>query len=119
MGEEDVAIDAETLWGQVDLQNEALSALLWKQVKKLSVSTEVIQLLDLDQVLSDNDDASEAEDDSVSDEDEKEEDFDDEQPSDDDEEEVDKETKKIRARMACTMDNMDGLDGHLLGYRFL
>lgn len=33
-------VDAETLWGQVDLQNEALHRLLKKSIKKLAKSTE-------------------------------------------------------------------------------
>lgn len=48
--------DAETLWGQIDLQNEALRNLLRKQVKKLGATdTGDIRLLDLGQLTSGDD----------------------------------------------------------------
>ena len=67
------AVDAETLWGQVDLQNEALRKLLMSQDQKLA-STDVadIKLQDLDQVIPH--DAHQCEDDELKHDDESEDD---------------------------------------------
>ena len=94
-------VDAETVWGQVDLQNEALlKRLLKKSVKRLGRSPEDICVLNMNEVLSEEekDDADESNDDS-SDEGS--------QSHDEGEEDEDEETKRIRERMERAMDDMD------------
>jgi len=67
---EEVGVDAETLWGQVDLQNEALHKKLKKSVKKLGIAAagdedcRTIQLLEMkSKVLNDyGDDGENSED---------------------------------------------------------
>lgn len=97
-------VDAETLWGQVDLQNEALQGMLKKSTKKLSNSVErgsgeqEIRLLD--DVLNDGsgaDDGPQSE----------EEESDDSSADADDFGSEDSEAKRIQARMERAMDDMD------------
>jgi U3 small nucleolar RNA-associated protein MPP10 len=56
-------IDAETMWGQVDLQNKALNKLVKKSTKRLGKSVDKICVLNMSEVLSE----SESEDDENSD----------------------------------------------------
>jgi U3 small nucleolar RNA-associated protein MPP10 len=56
-------IDAETMWGQVDLQNKALNKLVKKSTKRLGKSVDKICVLNMSEVLSE----SESEDDDNSD----------------------------------------------------
>lgn len=90
-------VDAETLWGQVDLQNEALRSLLRKQVKKLAATdSDGIRLLDFERLVSEDD------------HDDKDVQFGSEQEEgEDDDDVIDDETKRIRARMNRTMEDMD------------
>ena len=117
--DEPMVVDAETIWGQVDIQNVALLARVTKSIRKLSKRTENTQadgdyhlrLLNMEDINSgdDNDedeDASDAEMD-ASDGEEAEDDEDD----DDDEEEGDEDAKRIRERMERAMEEMDDSDG--------
>jgi U3 small nucleolar RNA-associated protein MPP10 len=89
------AFDAETLWGQIDLQNEALRNLLRQQVKKLGTSDAGgIRLLDLGQLTS----GDEFDDKGIQFGSSEEEDFD---------HVLDDETSRIHARMTRTMEEMD------------
>jgi U3 small nucleolar RNA-associated protein MPP10 len=101
-------MDAETVWGQVDLQNEALKKLLKKSVKRLGkASPEDICVLNMNEVLSDDDeeeaDESSGDDESMQGSNEEEDD------SENDEDE-DEETRRIRERMERAMDDMDSED---------
>jgi U3 small nucleolar RNA-associated protein MPP10 len=101
------AIDAETMWGQVDLQNNALNKLLKKSTKRLAQSPEDIVILDMGQVLSSDEDDS---DEGGSDEDEMKVNSEEEESdsdSDEDDEEEDEEAKRIRVRMERAMADMD------------
>jgi len=106
-GEQD-SVDAETLWGQVDLQNEALQNLLKKSMQKLGKaadrdsSTDEIRLLE--DVLNDEDETG-ADDQSVPEEEESDDSDADSQGDDDD-----SETKRIRERMERAMEDMDDED---------
>eukprot|EP00339_Tiarina_fusa_P005977 CAMPEP_0117028594 /NCGR_PEP_ID=MMETSP0472-20121206/20780_1 /TAXON_ID=693140 ORGANISM="Tiarina fusus, Strain LIS" /NCGR_SAMPLE_ID=MMETSP0472 /ASSEMBLY_ACC=CAM_ASM_000603 /LENGTH=282 /DNA_ID=CAMNT_0004736131 /DNA_START=16 /DNA_END=861 /DNA_ORIENTATION=- len=112
----DDAIDAEMLWGQVELQNQAALKLAKKSIKKLQKNREKVVVLDMSQISSGEDESGSENDDdsaegggkldeemhagkdSASDEDE-------EENSDGDE---DEETRRIRARMKRAMaDEMD------------
>ena len=44
-------VDAETMWGQVELQNKALKKLLKRSMKKLAKSPENIVVLDMDMLI--------------------------------------------------------------------
>lgn len=96
------AMDAETIWGQVDLQNDALKKLLKKSVKNLGKSTDDICVLDMGEVLSEE----EEEENSDVDSDNQEEKSGSEEDGSD-EEDVDEETKRIRERMERAMDEDD------------
>ena len=98
------AVDAETLWGQVDLQNEALLPKLRKSVRSLAKSIDkegsaFVKLLDFGD-LTDNDDGGDGGDD------------DDESTSSrggessDEDEEEDDEARRIRERMEKAMADM-------------
>ena len=114
--EEAVVVDAETVWGQVDLQNDALHAILKKSVKKLgqaaTSTTEEqpsIRLLDIDsEILHDeeNEETSKNSDDD-SEEGEKMNDDDDEDGDDSEEDEV---TRRMRERMERAEEDMSGSD---------
>ena len=110
--------DAETLWGQVELQNNALNKLLKKSTKKLSKSLNDIVILDMSKLSSDDEEGEDSsakkpdastssqdeEMDHDNDDDEEEEDKDEEDDDDDDEGDEDEETKRIRERMERAMD---------------
>lgn len=100
------AADAETLWGQVELQNTALLKILKRSVKELTkADTSDIRLLEDDIMDSD-------EDDEVGQQQQQEEnesfEVNSEGSSNSDEaSDVDEETKRIRERMKRTMKDMD------------
>jgi U3 small nucleolar RNA-associated protein MPP10 len=113
---EDGEVDAETIWGQVDLQNDALLVLLKKSVKRLTKPQEEICVLNMGEVLSDDvdddddDDEEGQSDDNNSDEQEKEKTGGDEEEEDEEEEEDDEEDEekiRIRERMERAMEEMD------------
>mmetsp|Transcript_10952 Transcript_10952/g.23698 ORF Transcript_10952/g.23698 Transcript_10952/m.23698 type:complete len:883 (+) Transcript_10952:124-2772(+) len=108
-----MAADAETVWGQVDLQNEALLPMLRKSVRSLSKKitkegASSLRLLDFGD-LTDEDDVGDAASTSGS-----------EGPSGDDhvdisaasdneeEDEEDEDARRIRERMDKAMEDMDG-----------
>ena len=91
-------IDIETIWGQVDLQNEALRKILKKSVQRLAKASDKVCVLNLQDVLSsdENDDqsshhGSESEEEVMSDDE-------------------DDETKRIRERMERAMDDIEDDD---------
>eukprot|EP00956_Cyclotella_meneghiniana_P028965 scaffold68964_cov78-Cyclotella_meneghiniana.AAC.6 len=102
-------IDMETIWGQVDLQNNALLPRLKKMIRKLvkSVDGDEIRLLDMGDGMSeegedmdDGDDDSGKEDINESEEGSVASNLDENGDSeDDDEEEMDEDAKRIRERM--------------------
>ena len=96
----DENVDAETLWGQVELQNKALNKLLKKSKKILEKAPEKIVVLDLKQILSesDEDESDDSENDNS-------------KQSDDDEGSADSETRRIRKRMDRAMEDMDDDEG--------
>ena len=111
----DMAVDAETLWGQVDLQNEALLPKLRKSVRSLAKAIDregpaSVKLLDFGDLTDhDNDD-----DDSGNDDDESrsgsEQGGDDVDVDASDEEEEDDEARRIRERMEKAMAEMSDED---------
>ena len=57
--------DAETLWGQAELQNEALQSLVKRNIKKMvktieSQGPEQVRLLDMGDILSENDESDDS-----------------------------------------------------------
>jgi U3 small nucleolar RNA-associated protein MPP10 len=100
-------VDGETLWGQVDLQNEALQSLLKKSIRKLDKATktkgEEIRLLE--DVVSETENAI---DDESAEEESEENDAD--SADDDDGDEQDEETRRIEARMERAMEDMEDED---------
>jgi U3 small nucleolar RNA-associated protein MPP10 len=108
------ALDAETVWGQVELQNDALVALLKKSIKRLTKSRADICVLEMAGVLSSDDEHDDEDNNNVgaSDDDEAEDEGEEALPShdgsgDDDEEEEDDETRRIRERMERAEQEMD------------
>lgn len=99
----------ETIWGQVDLQNNALLPRLKKMIRKLvkSVDGDEIRLLDMgdgmseeEEDMDDGDDDSDEEDINESEEGSVASNLDENGNSeDDDEEEMDEDAKRIRERM--------------------
>jgi U3 small nucleolar RNA-associated protein MPP10 len=102
---EDDVIDAETLWGQVELQNNALHKVLKKSIKRLAKSPKDIVLLDMGPMSSDE----EGDDDDDEDQDNKQEEVsgDENDNSEEEEEEEDQEAMRIRERMERAMDDME------------
>ena len=106
---EEDPVDAETLWGQADLQNEALHKLLKKSLKHLGksadgIDSERIRLLDIESEIFQDDEGEETgKEKGSSDENES------EQESEDDEE-VDEETRRVRERMRRAMEDQDEED---------
>jgi len=117
--------DAETIWGQVELQNNALiRPLLKKSIKKLSsTAADNIVLLDMEEIESssedemasksdsgdaddsdDNDNADDSDDDDADDSD------DNDDADDSDHEKNDEETERIKNRMARAMIDMEDED---------
>jgi U3 small nucleolar RNA-associated protein MPP10 len=104
-----MAFDAETIWGQVDIQNAALLAKVTKSIRKLSKiadksdknDNEHIRLLDMENINSDvdSDEGDDSSDDIGS--------GDSEADGSDDEDEL---SKRIRERMERTMADMDNTD---------
>jgi U3 small nucleolar RNA-associated protein MPP10 len=98
-------VDSETLWGQVDLQNEALQSLLKKSIRNLDKATktkgEEIRLLE---------DAGDDTDDEAMEEESEENDADSAEGEDDDDDDQDSETKRIEARMERAMADMEEED---------
>jgi U3 small nucleolar RNA-associated protein MPP10 len=112
-------IDAEMLWGQVELQNQAVLKLTKKQINRFRKDPEKVVILDMSQIPS-SDDESDSDNDDDSDQSEgggdKEmktrdnADSDESAGSDDENEEdpdEDEETRRIRERMESAMDDMD------------
>lgn len=94
-------LDAETLWGQVELQNNALNRLLKKSIKRLAKAPEDIVVLDMGQL--DSDDNS----DDGGSEQSGQRNGTSEDSDDNDTEEEDEEAKRIRLRMERTMKEME------------
>ena len=101
VGHGDDTVDAETLWGQVEFQNEALHSLIKSNLKKVIKAVESqdpVRLLDMGDIMASEEESANTEDkDSSEGESDKE--------GDDDE-----ETKRMRARMERAMDDMDDSD---------
>ena len=99
-------MDAETLWGQAELQNEAVIALVKSNLKKIiktaeSQGQDQVRLIDMGDIMSENDAGS------------NEEDEDDSSNSDEGSDglsDEDNETRRIRARMERAMEDMDDSD---------
>jgi U3 small nucleolar RNA-associated protein MPP10 len=94
-------VDMETIWGQVDLQNNALLACLKKAVRKLannSEGEEKVRLLDMGDLSEDGDFGSEENEDAES-EGSAASDFDDGDPNDKSDDDVDDDARRIRERM--------------------
>mmetsp|Transcript_5719 Transcript_5719/g.8814 ORF Transcript_5719/g.8814 Transcript_5719/m.8814 type:complete len:801 (-) Transcript_5719:46-2448(-) len=115
-GSSEFPVDAETLWGQVDMQNAALQSLLKKSVKKVIKGIEksdnpetAVRLLDMGEVMSEEE--KEENDDSSSDAGESGESADDEDEGGEDE-----ETRRIRERMERSMAEMDDGDDDMDDY---
>lgn len=120
---DDVAVDGETIWGQVDLQNASLLPRLKKRIRRLgkravaSLEKEgaeggeegtAIRLLDLNGVVSDEDEKEEDDDESESeDETESEESGNEKEHDKSDNEEEGEEARRIRQRMEKAMADMD------------
>ena len=105
LGSEEQPVDAETLWGQIELQNGALKPLLRKSVKRLSrdagANSSSICLLDMNTI--DDESASDIE--KVNEEDSA---VDEENENDDDGEEGDDEiARRMKERMERAMAEMD------------
>lgn len=120
--EEEAVLDAETVWGQVDLQNDALHGILKKSVKKLgqAASTEehAIRLLDIDsEILNDEEEEEEAS--GNSDDSEGDDKMADDEEEDGNYSEEDEVARRMRERMeraeadmsGSDDDDMDGSDG--------
>jgi len=112
LGGSDFPVDAETLWGQVDMQNAALQSVLKKSMKKVTRSIEksdnpenTVRLLDMGEVLSEEEIEGDTNDDGSSDNEGEE-----ESDNDDDDNEEDEETRRIRERMERSMAEMDDDD---------
>ena len=108
----DMAVDAETLWGQVDLQNEALLPKLRKSVRSLAKAIDregpaSVKLLDFGD-LTDNDNEDSGNEDDESRSGSEQDDDDDDDASD--EEEKDDEARRIRERMEKAMAEMSDED---------
>jgi U3 small nucleolar RNA-associated protein MPP10 len=104
-GAGNLAVDAETLWGQVDLQNEALLPKLRKSVKVLVKSIDregpgSVKLLDFGD-LTDNDDDDDDDDSGNSDTESH-----GESSNEDEEEDEDDDARRIRERMEKAMADM-------------
>lgn len=95
-------LDVETIWGQVDLQNEALRKLLKRSVKRLAKAPEDVCVLNMGEVLSEE----EEDEDEESDNDQAEQ-VSDEEGGEESDADDDSETKRIRERMERAMDDMD------------
>ena len=97
---------AETLWGQAELQNEALQSRIQRNIKKMvktieSQGPDQVRLLDMGDILSENEESSSS---SSDDDDEK------SDAAAAESEEEDDETRRIRARMERAMDDMENSD---------
>jgi U3 small nucleolar RNA-associated protein MPP10 len=104
--DEAAPLDVETLWGQVELQNNALHKLLKKSINRLAKAPEDIVVLDMGQLSSDEgDDGSSDDDDDDDDDDDSSDDSSEEDDGSDDE---DEEAKRIRERMERAMDDAEG-----------
>lgn len=111
-----MAVDAETIWGQVDIQNTALLSKVTNSIRKLSKRTDnteadgdyQIRLLNMESI-SDSNQGSESEADDASntgmgsDED-------DDEDSDDEDEDDTEDARRIRERMERSMAEMDDSD---------
>jgi U3 small nucleolar RNA-associated protein MPP10 len=109
LGDVSAPVDAETIWGQVDLQTNALLSMLKKSTKSLSRATEredatyQIRLLDM----ADDTNVSEDDDDIPDDEDDNDDGNDDDENDDGNE---DEETRRIKDRMERAMEDMEDED---------
>lgn len=93
-------IDAETMWGQVDLQNKTLNKLVKKSTKRLEKLADKICVLNMKEVLSDSE--SEEEDDSNDRGSDK-----DLHSDGEDSPSVDSATRRMQERMERTMEDME------------
>jgi U3 small nucleolar RNA-associated protein MPP10 len=107
--DQDAPMDVETLWGQIELQNDALHKLLKKSINRLAKAPEDIIVLDMGQLSSDEgEDGSRSDDDSSSEPSEAEAMNEDE--DEDDSGDEDEEAKRIRERMERAMDDAESED---------
>ena len=109
------SIDAESIWGQIELQNEALINLLRKSTKQLSKSQEDICVLGMNDIVSDggshdSNDGNLSSGTSQADIGEE-----GEEEYDDEEEEVDEDTRRIRMRMERVAENMESDEDSSMG----
>ena len=107
-------VDAETMWGQVELQNKALKKLLKRSMKKLAKSPENIVVLDMDMLMSSDEEESEEGESDEADTDNTEAEQEEEKveySDEDEEEDEDEEAKRIRERMERAMEDMESDDG--------
>jgi U3 small nucleolar RNA-associated protein MPP10 len=114
IGHDTLQMDAETIWGQIDLQNQALFRSLQRQLLKLESTTNAnttIQLVDWNKIQpeqqeeeNDDDDDDDASDPSSTHE------TNDDDNDDDDTAEVDSQTQRIRNRMKRIRDEMSDDD---------
>jgi U3 small nucleolar RNA-associated protein MPP10 len=103
LGEDGEPVDVETLWGQVDLQNQSLQTLFKQSLKRLTKNVDEVKLLDMGEVMSDD----EKQDDETDSEDASENEDDESNDGEDDGDGDDDEAKRIRERMERAMADMD------------
>ena len=101
------SVDAETIWGQIELQNVALTSLLKKSTKQLSKSHDDIRLLGMDGTLSDENDQVSDDKSTSSAEGQSQPDS---GKEDEEDESEDEETRRIRMRMERAEENMESDD---------
>jgi U3 small nucleolar RNA-associated protein MPP10 len=117
IADEEPVVDAETVWGQVDLQNEILHSILKKSLKRLSkvadANDDKIQLLDLEsEVFQGDEDTEDTGGESESEEEDNDDDHDKNENAKDDDDEM---TRRMRERMERALkdqdDDHDSFDG--------
>lgn len=109
---QDAPLDVETLWGQVELQNNALNKLLKKSINRLAKSPKDIVVLDMTQLSSEEGGNESSSDDDSSKEKSEAEDMDDDDHDHDDDgddsgDDEDEDAKRIRERMERAMDDAE------------
>jgi len=107
-------MDMETVWGQVEIQNEALmkkiNASLKTSKKNIKKEIQAPMLLDMEGMYSDDDESDKHEEDGDSDDienQEENEDSTDDDDDDDDDDDEEEETRRIRERMERAMADME------------
>jgi U3 small nucleolar RNA-associated protein MPP10 len=96
-------VDAETIWGQIDLQNMSLNKLVKKSTKRLGKAPEKVCVLNMNEVLSDQDNETSSSIDN--DDDSNKSASDDEEKGENDS--VDTTTRRMRERMEKALEDMD------------